>query len=831
MLTSIIAWYLTLQFMSLVGWPLAFAALRRLPSRGYAVAKALGLLLTGVVFWWGGILHLWENSAGAALMASGLVLAAGLWLMQGQWGEVGPWWRDHRHHVFVAEGLFLIALVVWALVRATQPQIQTAGGEKWMEIAFLNATLRAPNLPPHDPWLSGFTISYYYLGYLLLGILTRLSLLPSTVAFNLGNAGWFALVAVQAYGLLYDMLDGGSVLRPLLAPLLTLIAGNGEGLLEVLYARGLLPPSFWSWMDIRSLNTPPEPPYTWIPQRFHWWWQASRTLHDRTPWGDSQEVIDEFPAFSFILGDMHPHVLALPFVFLAIALALNAYLRAREEPKPAVSGETAWLRRLWHALGPRLGPLVGDAVLLGSLGFLNTWDLPIYWALLVGAWILGRYTHKERSLTAFFETVWRVLPEAVALGLLSIGLYLPFWIALRSQAGGILPNLFNATKTQQFVVMFLPLLVPVAGLVIQAAVRREIRWYRALGLGLGLVMIVALLGLLVGSISAYPYLMIILRGESVQGYTLPPETAIAAVARRLAHPWVGIILAVGVGAVLLTLIEARLPRERGPGAEATSTRVDTLDPGLGDRFPLLLALLGLLLTLAPEFVYLQDVFMTRMNTIFKFYFQAWIFWGLAGAWQLARWLERRPRDRRQPWRGLAVVVSGALVVAGLVYTVLAVPARARQHGVPWTLDGAAWLAEAHSPDYMAVQWLNRNVEGAPVIVEAPGDQHRAYIYEGRVSAFTGLPTVLGWGGHQRQWRGNYDEPARRENDLELLFTTSDEMLVRTILENYQITYVYIGPTEQQRYPIAGLQKFDEMYPAVYDQNGVVIYQVDAEPGG
>ncbi|MGC9521387.1 MAG: DUF2298 domain-containing protein [Anaerolineae bacterium] len=830
MLTSIIAWYLTLQFMALIGWPLAFAILRRLPSRGYAVAKALGLLLTGVVFWWGSILHLWENTAGAVLTASSLVLAAGLWLMRRRWGEVPPWLRSHWQHVLVAEALFLVGLVAWSLVRATQPQIQTAGGEKWMEIAFLNALLRTPTMPPHDPWLSGFAISYYYLGYLLLGVLTRLSLLPSTLAFNLGNAGWFALVAVQAYGLLYDMLGGRGVLRGLLAPLLTLIVGNGEGLFEVLHARGLLPASFWQWLDIRSLNTPPEPPYTWIPQRFNWWWQASRTLHDRTPWGESQEVIDEFPAFSFILGDMHPHVLALPFVFLAIALALNAYLHAQREPEPVASEEGSWLRSLWRSLRPRLGPLGGYAVLLGSLGFLNTWDLPIYWALLVGAWVLGRYTHRERSMAAFFDTFWRVLPEAAVLGFLSIGLYVPFWIALRSQAGGILPNLFNATKTQQFVVMFLPLLVPVAGLIVGAAGHRRVRWYRALGLGLALMLAVALLGLLVGSIVAYPYLMVILRGESVQGYTLLPETAIAAVGRRLAHPWVGIILAVGVGTVLLTLIAARTS-ERGAETDATEEETERILPGWDDRFPLLLALLGLLLTLAPEFVYLQDVFMTRMNTIFKFYFQAWILWGLAGAWQLARWLEPGPSGQPgRPWRRVVLAISAILVAAGLVYTVLAVPARARQFGAPWTLDGADWLAATHSPDYMAIQWLNHHVEDAPVIVEAPGDQHRAYVYEGRVSAFTGLPTVLGWGGHQRQWRGNYDEPARRESDLQLLFTTTDETVTRTILQHYQVAYVYVGPTEQERYPAVGLEKFAEMYPAVYDRDGVVIYRVDAEVG-
>jgi YYY domain-containing protein len=818
MVISIVTWYLALQLMAVVGLPLAFAALRRLPSRGYATAKALGLLLTGVVFWWGGILHLWPNTRGAALAAAGVVLALGLLLMRGRWDAVRTWWRDHHRHALTVESLFLTSLVLWSLVRASQPQLQTAGGEKWMEIAFLNANLRAPDLPPHDPWLSGFAISYYYLGYLLMSVLTRLTLIPAAIAFNLSNAGWFALVAVQAYGIVYDLLGGRSLARPLLGPLMVLLAGNGEGLLEVLHARGLLSDGFWAWMGIENLRQPPQPPYSWVPQRFFWWWQASRTLLDTTPWGDDQTVIDEFPAFSFILGDMHPHLLALPFVLVAVALALNAYHRAVADPEMARAG---WSLTSFR---PRLVTLGGYAVVLGALGFLNTWDFPIYWALLVGAWLLGRYVHAEKSWSSFLQTLWATVPEAFVLGVLSVVAYLPFWIALRSQAGGILPNLFNATRFQQFAVMFLPLLVPLAGVVANAARRRGVRWHLVLGTGVALTVAIALVGLLVGSVAAYPYLMIILRAESVQGYTLPPEVAVEALLRRVSNPWTGLLLAFAVGAVLLAVIEDRRTLARSEevdGRRGAATATGVLD----DRFPMLLALLGLLLTLAPEFVYLQDVFMTRMNTVFKFYFQAWVLWGLAGAWQVARWLGRLREGRRIAGAALGVGVSALLIAAGLVYTTLAIPARARENGVPWTLDGAAWMEEGRPADLRAIRWLNAEIEGAPVIVEAPGDQHRAYVYEGRVSALTGLTTVLGWGGHQRQWRGNYDEPARREADLERLFTTVDPVEAWTVLELYDVRYLYIGPVERQRYPPEGLAKFATMFPAVYDRDDVVIYAV------
>jgi YYY domain-containing protein len=839
MLTSVLTWYLVLQLLAVVGLPLAFALFRHLPSRGYATAKALGLLLTGIVFWWGNILHLWTNTGAAVLTAAALVCGAGLVLMRGQWRDVGPWWARHRAHVLSVEGLFLITLAAWALVRASQPHFQTAGGEKWMEIAFLNAGLRSPSLPPHDPWLSGYAISYYYLGYVLLALVTRLSTLPSSIAFNLGNAGWFALVAVQAYGLVYDLLGGEvrDALRALLAPLLLLVTGNGQGIFEVFHARGLFSARFWQWLDINRLTDPPEPPFSWVPQRFFWWWQASRTLRDRTPWGDHQEVIDEFPAFSFILGDMHPHLLALPFVLVVVALAYNAYLaearggvdeafvpQAMKDEGDTNKGDSPRLAP-WQEVSllllRRWAPVAGIAVILGSLAFLNTWDLPIYWALLVGAWILGRYAHVPgKSFRTFFETVLKIVPEGLVLGVLSVVAYLPFWLALRSQAGGILPNVFNATKLQHFVIMFLPLLVPVIGIILGGARRRRVNGWHALAWGVALMLAVALVALLVGSVAAYPYLGVILRGESVQGYSLPPDVALGALRSRVLNPWVGLLLAIGVSTVLLALIAKPYASAEDPQAGAVSHGITTYG------FPLLLVMMGMLLTLAPEFVFLQDVFMTRMNTIFKFYFQAWVLWSLAGAWQLARWL-KTPGDHTTVWRRVGVGLSTCCILVGLVYTVLAIPARAREQGVPWTLDGTAWLRSAYPSDHAAITWLNTHVAGAPVIVEAPGDQRRAYVYEGRVSALTGLPTVLGWGGHQMQWRGNYDVPARREQDLNLLYTTQDQDVARELLALYEAVYVYVGPLERQRYSVDGLAKFDAMFPAIYNQDGVTIYQVES----
>jgi YYY domain-containing protein len=237
--------------------------------------------------------------------------------------------------------------------------------------------------------------------------------------------------------------------------------------------------------------------------------------------------------------------------------------------------------------------------------------------------------------------------------------------------------------------------------------------------------------------------------------------------------------------------------------------------GTGD-FVLLLLAVGALLALSVEFVYIKDHFSNRMNTVFKFYFQAWILWGIGGAYALAVFMRRGGVGAK-----IVSAVAAILILAGLVYPALAIPKRAAEYGGPATLDGTAYLAKSRPEDYAAIAWLDENVKGAPVILETPGG---SYSYEGRVSALTGLPTVLGWAGHEHQWRGTFDEQASRQEDINTLYTSVDKAEVLTLLDKYDISYVYVGPLERNRYPVEGLAKFAGLMEVVYESGGVAIYK-------
>ncbi|MCX8025757.1 MAG: DUF2298 domain-containing protein, partial [Thermanaerothrix sp.] len=191
---AFVKWVLVLAVLQALGLPLAFRLFARLPERGYALAKLVGWLTLGYLTWLLGSLGLAGNDLGAIMLGALLVAGAGaLWLGPQGWADLRAWLRREHAYILTVEGVFLTAFLAWTLVRAYNPHI--LGTEKPMEYMFLNAILRSPSLPPQDAWLSDHAISYYYFGYYLVALLTRLTAVPTAVAFNLALAALFALSA------------------------------------------------------------------------------------------------------------------------------------------------------------------------------------------------------------------------------------------------------------------------------------------------------------------------------------------------------------------------------------------------------------------------------------------------------------------------------------------------------------------------------------------------------------------------------------------------------------------------------------------------------------
>ena len=813
-------WYLVVTIFGLLAFPLAYRMLPALPGRGYAFSRALGLLVWGFSFWLLSYFGVLVNDAGGLLFAFLILLGLSVWAIQKEGlRTIRNWLRANRSYVWGVEALFILAFAAWVFVRSANPEI--AGTEKPMELAFINAVMNSAIMPPFDPWLSGYAISYYYYGYVLIGILANLTATPVGIAFNLGVSLVFALIAIGSYGLVYNLLAvrspkmrSANVWLALLAPLFVLFVSNAQGFMALLHGRGFLwsadaagqqVSTFWTGLDIEDLRDPPREQSLEDWSRSFNWWRGSRVITDYTFAGVETELIDEFPFFSFLLADLHPHVLAMPFAFVSMALALNLFLGGAE------GSLNIW--RLNFNLKPVAFVLA--AWVFGGLAFLNIWDFPTAVALFSAAYVLREAQSKGWS--------WERLQDFILLGLLlgisGVLLYLPYYIGFSSQAGGILPNLTSPSRGAHLWVFWGTLLLPLLAYLIylwrQDSVPGRLR--RGLLSGVGIILGLWLLSLFLTFFiaSALPLLEDINPGLEGASQTLlvaigaPDVTALLleSLRRRLsaAGGWLTLMLILGL---IVGLLWPR--REDDENTEPINKKTPAI------TFSLLLMLFGALLVTGPEFLYLRDFFGTRMNTVFKFYIQAWLLWATMAAFGTAVLLQSLRGASAWVYRVALFAVLGI----GLVYPVASLNTKANglRPAGGYALDGTQQGAHISLTDADAAAWLADAPRG--VVAESVGGSYSAH---GRIATHSGNPTLLGWDFHQIQWGRDGDIVNTRRSDVQLLYSTPSWDQALRILTQYDIRYVYIGPLERSTY-LVNEGKFQNNLTAVFQQGDVTIYE-------
>ncbi len=413
-LAELLPWYLAIQLCALAVLPLALRFFHALPDSGYVFSKTLGILFVGLVLWIGANYSLLRNDFGGAWISLGIIAAVS-YAFGGYHALKSATLTMTRRgiwYVVFAELLFVGSFLVWAWVRANDPAANHT--EQPMDLMFMNSLWTSPTLPANDAWLSGYPISYYYLGYWLLVTLGQLSSTPPALAFNIGQASWYGLLLLSSFGLGFNLykltLDhpqhngdrsensrGGAEhvgIRATIAGMITAVfvgvIGNLQVILEWLYAHGVQMDRLTVWLGVNGFPANAQVTGEWYISHDWWWWRSSRVLEDQDLLGNHIEVIDEFPMFSYILGDNHPHVLAMPIVLLVIGMALSVFLGARRITIPSDMRrfKRGWLQVI-SAVPMGYGGLIIVVVTTGSLFFLNTWDYPPYWLMMVASMFVG----------------------------------------------------------------------------------------------------------------------------------------------------------------------------------------------------------------------------------------------------------------------------------------------------------------------------------------------------------------------------------------------------------------------------------------------------------
>jgi YYY domain-containing protein len=743
-------WLLVLEVVGLAFLPLSTWLLRSLPDRGYGASKIAGLLGVTYVTW---LIGSFVPIVGSPLVPVAVVLATAAigWIVYA--GPTIERLRPMLRVVAVEEAIFLAGYIGWCLLRAFAIHPGIVHTEQPMDMALLNASIHAASYPAYDPWMSGHTINYYYLGYVMYGMLAKLSGVAPAVAYNLALSTVPALLMSACYGLVYAL--ARRLWWSLLAPIFVAVIGNWHAALVQL-------------------------PHGQTPDNTTWWfWCSSRVIGGCV----STVTITEFPFFSFLLGDLHPHVMALPVAALAVTVGCAL---AMEGKRIVVTQEAGPLARL-----------VCVAIVAGSIFTINSWDYPIYLVVIAGGIGVNGYLTDGTAR-------WYRAP-AMAIGvvvLLSLALFGPFYTHIKSVTKGIgfvttPSNFWEFMQVLGFFLLLAFFLVTLLSVLLQPADDAAIvddeteDWLPA-----------------PPAASEAGYMKVV-NGSNL--WVVLTCAAILILALRFHDLVLVVLLGLGLGAASLLY-----------------RVLNTEEPNMGDAYALVLVAAGCLAAAIPEVVYLRDVFdgsaSYRMNTVFKFDYQAWLLLGLASAYGTYR-VWSALSSRVAPILGWATVALAAIgTVMGLGYTWNAPQSAsvASLGGAITGLDALQQVKLSAPGDYAMIEWLRAHASPNTTELEAikttpPTDTDDYKPEFARIATFTALSAVMGWEAHESQWRGTDPEIASRVTDVNTIYSTSNTGLARSLLKKYGVKYVIVGASERLVYgdKPGALSKFGRFMHVAY----------------
>ena len=849
-MTDLIPWLLTAEIVGLAAFPLVFRAFPGLADRGFGISIPAGMLLVSTVVWLLSYVNVLPNDQWAWWLVVLLVALGGGIAVRKHLVDLKQLIVRRWSVLVASQVVFLAFFLLFALLRSHDPNITNT--EKPMEILMLNAAVSAESAPPEDPWLAGETVAYYYGGYWNLGGIATLSAVPSANGFNLSLALIGGMAAAAMFSLVYSMVarDGGgprvTALSGLIAVSLMLVVASLAGWWELAATYGIGSSGFYEWLAIDGLRPNAEPD-NWRPDQFWWWFRASRVINSFDENGVGLDfTIQEFPAFSFVLGDLHPHVISIPFVIVGLVAAFNLFVSSDR-------WDLKWLNRNPYST-------VAIGLIIATSGFINQADILLMSGLFGGVVVLKTYGESGRSLLFSVLNAWLPLAAVAFAGIL---VFSPFYFGTlggQLQSPPIAPAEFGSrpvhflTVWGLFLLVLAPFAVHYAG---PMASRYAGAMWRARGGASPSTFFESFTSK--GLRERFAELRYA-EDDKVAGATLASQAktdpnsatkqAHAEETRedrellsRLDLSSVVIPFLMVTGPYLIWAITHLAFNDRATFSHVF-TRLGTVLPlsvifialafvalkkaHQGGRpsslFVLLVAALGVYLLLGAELFFVHDLFGNRMNTVFKFYFQVWILFSAAAGYGMFYWLRTHSvlRGRGMILSRTAAVAVAVLLVGPLWYPIAAGYSKAEDYSGPVTLDGWAFLDRFNEADATAINWLND--EGVPGsrIVEAVGG---SYTEHGRISAATGMPTLLGWPGHERQWRGSDELFFTREGDIRNIYESEDEVLTEELLQRYEVTYVVVGPRERAAYPSLDVSKFDSLGEKVLESNGVSIYQV------
>ncbi len=695
----ILRWFLSFFLIGVVFLPLTFSLFKDFRDKGYIFSKIIGLAFISYFVFIISLVKLIKFSEISIYLAILIFFIINYVIKRTNILKI---LRENIKLIVLEEVLFLAALLFWSFIRSNFPDIN--GLEKFMDFGFLNSILRADYFPPKDMWYTPLPINYYYFGHLITAVITKLTSIPSFISYNLMLATLFALTLSASLSIAINIFNIKKItLKSVVSGIFTSAFVAFAGNLTTIYAffkayPNEKPVPFW---DLKFLffNFP----------NGYWYPNATRFI----PF-----TIHEFPIYSFVVSDLHGHVLDIPFVLLIIASCFSIFISKKITKYN----------------------LIFLSFILSIMYMTNAWDGLIY-LLLISLLFIAFYTFKEGEKSLFSNLSLYELTKKVLTVLLGFIIFsIPFSIHFKpfvsgvgvlcapsflTKIGKIGPFLFEADHCQKSPIWQLMLL--------------------------------------------YGFFYFF---------------------------------------VISFLIFIKFKKD--------------YKISKSDIFILILTILSSLLIIIPEFLYIKDIYPVhyRANTMFKLTYEAFIMLSICSGYMLVKIISNIKNKLKLI---LFFIASFALISLVIIYPYFAINSYYRGLATYHNLDGTIYLSSLYPNDYKLINWINQNIKGQPVILEASGDSYTNYA---RISANTGIPTVIGWSVHEWLWRGSYDIVAPRIEDVKNIYTYNDINIVKNLIRKYNVSYVVVSSLEKEKYPNLNEENFKLLGKIIYKSNLATLYKIN-----
>ena len=715
---SFLQWWMLILILGIIFMPTASILFRSFFDKGYLFSKVIGIAVIGYLIWLASSLHIMRFSTTSCIIIVilGLVLnLIVLWYQRKNKIRGSNPFDISFQEIFASivweEIIFFALFLVFTYIRGFKPEAH--GTEKFMDFGFMSSMMRSDYMPPQDLWFSGTKLNYYYVGQYIATVLTKLSFLKVSYGYNLMLMMSAAFTMILPYSLVSNIFLTLWTKRNIKNHILSRFSGVTAGLAVCI--AGNMHYTVFRWL---------EPAVRWFfgmeqNNDEYWFPDATRYIgyHPET----SDKTIHEFPAYSFVLGDLHAHVINIMFVLTVLAI-LFAWLKNREKGCEKTETIPIWKEVFQPSI-------VAITFFIGLFHMTNFWDFPIYYVV-SGAVILFSnmivYNFKGKAL-------WLTALQGIFVLVGAVLFCLPFRVQFDQISAK--PCLAVAhTPLNQLIVLW----------------------------GLPVVMTLSFLCFLIAD-------CIKRQKKMVDGNKENKRTIFVRFMQSLSG---------------------------------------------SDLFIVTIGLCAIGLVLLPEIIYIEDIYSgdyKRANTMFKLTYQAFIMFGLTFGY-----LFFRLSVYGRTWRQKKTAIIGALLfLSSVFYIGNAVDhwyGNVFKHSGYQGIDATAFLEEDMPDDALAIEWLNENVTGMEVVLEANGDSYTDYQ---RVSVFTGLPTVLGWRTHEWLWKSDTTQLDVRTEDIRTIYTSDNLFEVQTLIEQYQISYIYVGNLEQEKYENLNHQLIKQLGEVVF----------------